>query len=66
MGTYKEYIEGLKKKWIGKIVIYENKKYKVVDVDYNGMLLIDKKAKFTDTKAVSRLMVKEDSNGNVR
>lgn len=66
MGTYKEYIEKLKKKWIGKIVIYENKKYKVVDVDYNGMLLIYKKAKFTDTTAVSRLMVKEDSNDNVR
>lgn len=59
MGTYKEYIEKLKKKWIGKTVIYENKKYKVVDVDYNGMLLIDKKARYTDTTAVSSLTVKE-------
>lgn len=67
MGTYKEYIEKLKKKWIGKTVIYENKKYKVVDVDYNGMLLIDKKARYTDTTAVSALTVKEvkeDDNGD--
>lgn len=67
MGTYKEYIEELKKKWIGKIVIYENKKYKVVDVDYNGMLLIDKKARFTDTTAVAIFNVnevKEDNNGD--
>lgn len=66
MGTYKEYIEELKKKWIGKIVIYENKKYKVVDVDYNGMLLIDKKARYTDTTAVAIFNVnevKEDNNG---
>lgn len=59
MGTYKEYIEKLKKKWIGKVVTYKNKKYNVVDVDYNGMLLIDKKARYTDTTAVSSLTVKE-------
>ena len=67
MGTYKEYIEKLKKKWIGKVVTYKNKKYNVVDVDYNGMLLINKKAHYTDTTAVDILMikeVKEDDNGN--
>ena len=37
--------------------MYENEKYNVVDVDYNGMLLIDKKARFTDTTAVSILHV---------
>lgn len=52
MQTYKEYINKLKSEWIGKTVIYDNKKYNVVDVDYNGMLLIDKKARFTDTTAV--------------
>lgn len=57
MGTYREYIDKLKKEWIGKIVIYENEKYNVVNVDYNGMLLIDKKAYFTDTTAVSILSV---------
>ena len=58
MGTYKEYIEKLKSEWIGKEVVYENEKHKVVDVDYNGMLLIDKKARMTDTTAVAISSVK--------
>ena len=52
MGTYSEWIEKLKDQWIGKKVIFENKQYTVVDVDYNGALLIDKKARMTDTTAV--------------
>lgn len=59
MGTYREYIEKLKSEWIGKSVIYENETYSVVDVDYNGMLLIDKRAKHTDTTAVSIASVKK-------
>ena len=51
-GTWKEYINELKNEWIGKIVEYEGEKYNVVDVDYNGMLLIDKKAICTETTAV--------------
>lgn len=51
-GAWKEYINTLKNEWIGKIVEYEGKKYNVVDVDYNGILLIDKKALHTDTTAV--------------
>ena len=35
MGTWKEHIDKLKSQWIGK--------HRVVDVDYNGLLLIDKK-----------------------
>lgn len=35
-----------------KKVIFENKQYTVVDVDYNGALLIGKKARMTDTTAV--------------
>lgn len=57
METYKEYIEKLRNEWIGKNILYENKKYLVVDVDYNGLLLIDKKAKYTDTTAISKLYV---------
>lgn len=57
MSTYREYIENLKNEWIGQSVIYESEKYNVVDVDYNGFLLIDKKARFTDTTAVSILDV---------
>lgn len=52
-GTWKEHIDTLKSEWIGKSVTYENATYNVVDVDYNGLLLIDKRAKHTDTTAVS-------------
>ena len=52
MGTYRERIEKLKDRWIGKKVIFENKQYTVIDVDYNGALLINKKARMTDTTAV--------------
>lgn len=54
MGTYKEWIESLKRKWIGKRVKFEGGIYNVVDVDYNGFLLIDKKARHTETTAVAR------------
>lgn len=50
--SYKEYIRDMKKEWIGKIVRFQGEEYEVVDVDYNGGLLIDKKAEFTDTTAV--------------
>jgi len=53
MGTYREWIEKLKSEWIGKRVEFEGNIYNVVDVDYNGFLLIDKKARYTDTTAVS-------------
>lgn len=55
METYREYIDELRNEWVGKIVMYENKKYTVVDVDYNGALLIDKKARFTDTTVAANL-----------
>ena len=53
MGTYREWIEKLKAEWIGKEVLYKEKKYTVMDVDYNGFLLINKKAEYTETTAVS-------------
>lgn len=59
MRTYREWIDGLKAKWIGKTVIYNNVRYRVVDVDYNGFLLIDKKALYTETTAVKIYQVKE-------
>lgn len=55
--TYKEWIEEMKAEWIGKKVIFEDQAYTVVDVDYNGALLIDKSARFTDTTAVGTWMV---------
>ena len=32
MGTWKEHIDKLKSQWIGKEVVYENEKHRVVDV----------------------------------
>lgn len=57
MGTYREYIEKLKSEWIGRKVTFEGKRYNVVGVDYNGMLLIDRKARYTETTAVSIVSV---------
>ena len=53
MGTYREWIESLKKKWIGKQVKFEDNIYNVADIDYNGFLLIDRKARYTETTAVA-------------
>lgn len=58
MGSYRELIEQYRKEWNGAEVIYEGNKHKVIDVDYNGALLIDKKAQFTDTTAVDMTSVK--------
>lgn len=49
---YKDWISQLKNEWIGKKVIYDNELHTVMDVDYNGALLIDKKAEHTETTAV--------------
>lgn len=54
MGTYKELIEAERAEYIGKDVIYKGAKHKVVDVDYNGALLIDLPTEHTDTTAISR------------
>lgn len=51
-GEYREYIEKLRRAWTGKVVRFEGKKYKVVDVDYNGALLLDKPNPYNDTTAV--------------
>ena len=57
MGKWKEYIENMKKQWVGKKVFFKGNYYNVVDVDYNGGLLIDLPAQFTDTTAIDPLMV---------
>ena len=52
--TYRERIELDNRKWTGKRVLYiDGNIYTVKGVDYNGALLIDKKARFTETTAVS-------------
>lgn len=55
--NYRDYIAELKTKWLGRNVIYAGAGYRVVDVDYNGCLLINKKAEFTDATAVETFAV---------
>lgn len=55
--TYKEFIERMRQEWIGARVLFEGKEYTVTGVDYTGVLLIDKPARFTDTTAVGTWMV---------
>lgn len=54
---YKDYIESKRREWIGKQVSYKGTIYTVLDVDYNGALLINKPAQFTDTTAISEFMI---------
>lgn len=56
---YNQFISKLRSNLIGKKVIYagDNNVYTIVDVDYNGALLIDKPARFTETTAVAAYMV---------
>lgn len=57
---YRDYIENKRKEWKDKYVSYEGKQYRVIDVDYNGALLIDKPAQFTNTTAISEFMLDKE------
>ena len=51
--TYAQYIKNLRERWIGKTVIYNNGvSYKVVDVDYNGAILIDRPTELKKDTAI--------------
>ena len=52
MSLYAEYIDQQKKIWIGRKVIFKGQTHTVIDVDYNGILLIDLPAQFTPETAV--------------
>lgn len=45
MGTWKEHIDKLKSQWIGKEVVYENEKHKVVDVELQRIVTDRQKSK---------------------
>ena len=50
--TWREFIEKERKTYIGRKVKYEDKIYTIVNVDYNGVVLIDKQAELTPTTAI--------------
>lgn len=54
---YSNYIKQLKKQWIGKTVSYQGKQYKVVGVDYNGGLMIDKPHYYHETYTANHTAV---------
>lgn len=56
---YSQYIAEKRERWIGKKVMYKGWIHTVVDVDYNGCLMIDRKTRFNDTTAVESYMVQE-------
>ena len=60
--AYRDYIKSEQQKWIGRTVYYEGQRYLVVDVDYNGGLLINKPTMFTDTTAVESWQVIYDES----
>lgn len=63
--SYRDLINQERSEFIGKKVIYKGQPYVIVDVDYNGGLMIDKKAEYTETTAIYRFdkdleILKED------
>lgn len=49
---YKDYIETLRRRYVGKRAQYAGAEYTIVSVDYNGFLLINKPGRYTATTAV--------------
>ena len=61
--AYSDYIKRMRAEWRGALVRYDGSIYTVVDVDYNGSLLINKRARFTPETAVSVTMVERVQDG---
>lgn len=59
MSSYQEYMRSMYAKYIGAQVRYNGRLYKVIDVDYNGMLLIDIPSDHAETTAVSLNQITE-------
>lgn len=50
--AWRDYIERLKKEYIGRMVWFEGQKYLIVKVDYNGIIHINKPSEHNLTTAV--------------
>ena len=59
MTGYQEYMRSQYAKYIGAMVRYNGLLYKVIDVDYNGMLLIDIPSDHAETTAVNLNQITE-------
>ena len=47
--AWKDYINRLKAEWIGQEVVFQGSNYQVVDIDYNGSLLINRPQYYVDS-----------------
>lgn len=52
--SYRDLVEQERREYIGRDVIYKGERHKIVDVDWNGAIMIDLKARFTETTALYR------------
>ena len=59
MTGYQEYLRSMYAKYIGAQVRYNGRLYKVIDVDYNGFLLIDIPSDHAETTAVNLNQITE-------
>ena len=59
MTGYQEYLRSQYAKYIGARVRYNGRLYKVIDVDYNGFLLIDIPSDHAETTAVNLNQITE-------
>lgn len=54
---WKDYIAQLRVEWNGRKVIYQGEQHTVVDVDYNGALLIDRETMYNKATAIAPYML---------
>ena len=54
---WKDRIAQLRVEWTGRKVIYQGEQHTVVDVDYNGGLLIDRETMYNKTTAIEPYML---------
>lgn len=54
---WKDHIAQLRVEWNGRKVIYQGEQHTVVDVDYNGALLIDRETMYNKTTAILPYML---------
>lgn len=54
---WKDRIAQMRAEWTGRKVIYQGEQHTVVDVDYNGGLLIDRETMYNKTTAIETYML---------
>ena len=58
--THKEYIDTLKKSWVGQKVIYGREIHTIIDIDEDGAFLIDKPDGDKPTTSVDQVILYDE------